>query len=391
MKIAVVVERFDGRGGCERSTAQIVHELVGRGHRVVVMTGQGATDGHAPGVEVRQLNDPLLLKPLHWLRFIRWAKRQLRAESFDVSLSMTTTVPADVIQPRGGAIRETLARNIQLRTGRWSRWSKQALVATSFKHQTCLALERRSAADPSVKKVVAVSGYVADQWKRHYGLDDARVEVIPNAAQMPEVDASTRQKWRSMIREGFNIPRDAVVYLFSAFNPRLKGIGPLTDATQRLVQAGLKPVVMISGPIGYGYQRRVAELGIRDHFRLIGITDQVAPLYVAADVTVLPTFYDPSSKVVIESLMMGTPAISTSYNGASEFILNAEGSGVRGRVIEDPADVDALASAMTQLADEDARRACVAAMDGLSETLSMRRHVDHLEAVLEQAAQPRRG
>ena len=33
--------------------------------------------------------------------------------------------------------------------------------------------------------------------------------------------------------------------------------------------------------------------------RLIGPTRQMAELYCAADVTVLPTYYDPSSKVVI--------------------------------------------------------------------------------------------
>ncbi len=64
----------------------------------------------------------------------------------------------------------------------------------------------------------------------------------------------------------------------------------------------------------------------------------------------MPTFYDPSSKVVIESLMMGTPAISTAYNGASDFIAPADGS-ARGRVIADPSDHRALAQAMIELWD----------------------------------------
>jgi glycosyltransferase involved in cell wall biosynthesis len=105
-------------------------------------------------------------------------------------------------------------------------------------------------------------------------------------------------------------------------------------------------------------------------------------LYAAADVTVLPTFYDPSSKVVIESLMLGIPAITTRYNGAAAFVLPEDGP-PRGRVIEDPADDAALAAAMIELRDPAVHAACVAATAGLDQALSMKRHVDQLEQVLQ--------
>ncbi|NBC10940.1 MAG: hypothetical protein GVY24_04285, partial [Planctomycetes bacterium] len=93
---------------------------------------------------------------------------------------------------------------------------------------------------------------------------------------------------------------------------------------------------------------------------------------------------DPSSKVVIESLMMGVPAISSGRNGASDFILPEEGP-ARGRVVDDPADVTGLADAMAELCDPAARTACIEAIaPDLAEQLSMARHVDRLEGVLEQ-------
>ena len=386
MKIAVVVERLDGRGGCERSTAQIVRELTDRGHRVTVITGYHPDGDDWPGIQIDRLAAHRSRLPLQWLRFVQWAKHRLETQDFDVSLSMTTTVPAHVVQPRGGTIRETLARNLQMRSGLRSRLMKRIQLATSFKYQACLKLESATIHDPRVKRFVAVSRYVADQLQRHYEVSDSRIEVIPNAAEMPRVTAEQQDQWRAMIRRGFHIPPEAVVYLFSAFNPRLKGIDALFDATERLVESGLSPVVLLAGPIGYGYQKRAAELGIRDQVRFVGVTDQMPQLYAAADVTVLPTFYDPSSKVVIESLMMGTPAISTRYNGASDFISDPEHGRVRGRVIEDPADVDSLVEAMADLADPTERQACVAAMDGLEDLLSMRRHVDRLESVLDEVA-----
>jgi glycosyltransferase involved in cell wall biosynthesis len=89
--------------------------------------------------------------------------------------------------------------------------------------------------------------------------------------------------------------------------------------------------------------------------------------------------------VVIESLLAGTPAISTACNGASEWL---EGAGFepRGRVIADPADDAALAAAMTELCDEPMRARCRASIEAMAAPISMREHVDRLEAVLEEAA-----
>ncbi len=170
------------------------------------------------------------------------------------------------------------------------------------------------------------------------------------------------------MRAGFGISEEATVYLFAAQNPRLKGFEPLLAATRRLVDQGLDPVVLLAGNIQYAHQRAVAAARLTEHVRFVGPTQQMHALYAAADVTVLPTFYDPASKVVIESLMMGTPAISTAYNGASDLLRPTEASDGEwtGRVIDDPADDEALAAAMVELADPDTRRRCQAAMAGLA-------------------------
>ncbi|NJN37038.1 MAG: glycosyltransferase family 4 protein [Nitrospiraceae bacterium] len=146
----------------------------------------------------------------------------------------------------------------------------------------------------------------------------------------------------------------------------------------------------------------IESLAAADLLRFVGPTKQMPALFCAADVTVLPTWYDPSSKVILESLMMGTPALSTAYNGASDH-LNAHApaepgfskgtSGAartnhtRGLVVQDPGNADELAAAMLQLCDPNFRAACSAACLGLAEQLSMTRHVAALETVLTESAQ----
>lgn len=382
MKVAIVIERFDPfGGGMERSTLQIAEELKGRGHAITIIAGS-STNAEAIDFPVRTVFKKRRRGALGQWRFARRARRMLAEGDFDTSLSVTTMAPAAVVQPRAGTVRETMNRNIALRPTALSRANKRLALALSAKQRVMLALERTTLRDPMVQRFAAVSQYVADQLTGLYGVEASRIEVIPNAAAMPEVSEAQCAQWRAMVRKGFHIADDVPVFLFAALNPVLKGVNPLMLATRELTEAGLPVVVMLAGYNRYSMQHQAATLGIREQVRFIGPTRKMAELYAAADVTVHPTFYDPSSKVVIESLMMGVPAISTTFNGASDFLVAPDGR-ARGRVLDDPADFHALAQAMRELADDAERARCRAAIGDLRDELSMKRHVDRLERVLE--------
>ena len=391
MKLAVVIERFDpaGGGGAERSTAQIVAELSARGHEVTIITAvQLEREAHTP-CPVRPVLDGRRLGAWSLATFARRARRELATGAFDAGLSVTTVVPATVLQPRSGTVRETLNRNIALRNTAAGRCKKRIAIALSAKQQMLLRLEADTLRQPSVRRILAVSRYVSRQLRDLYDVDPAKIEILPNAASMPTVDPDQRLQWRRQVRAAFAVPEDQPVYLFAALNPRLKGLDPLLHAVRKVLDRGQGLTLLLAGDIGYATQRRAADLGIRDHVRFIGHTSAMVQLYCAADVTVLPTYYDPASKVVIESLMLGTCAITTSYNGAADLLVpppqgTAPPGQVRGRVITEPADVSALAAAMLELADPAARQRCAAATAGLDQALSMQRHVDRLEAVLEE-------
>lgn len=386
LNLVIVIEQFNPHaGGAERSTAEIAAELARRGHRVTVLAGACVDIDVLPGVTVKRFAIEPSSTVLRLLLFSRWARRELTEGDYDASLSITMAVPATVVQPRGGTVRETLNRNVALRPKAHKRAWKRVMLALNPKQQTLLALERRTLADPAVRKFAAVSGYVVDQLRNHYDIPPERIELIHNAAAMPKADDAQKQAWRQAVRQGFNVPDDATLYLFAAQNPRLKGYGTLLEAVRQLVREKHKPVVLLAGSFWYPDHAAAVAKGVRGQVRFVRQTRKMAALYAAADVTVLPTYYDPASKVVIESLMMGTPAISTAFNGASDFIL-PPGGPVRGRVIADPGDAEALACAMSELADPAERHRCRDACAGLGDSLSMVRHVDRLEAVLIQAA-----
>ncbi|GAF92319.1 unnamed protein product, partial [marine sediment metagenome] len=103
------------------------------------------------------------------------------------------------------------------------------------------------------------------------------------------------------------------------------------------------------------------------------------------DVAILPTFYDPCSRYILEALAAGKPVITTRFNGASEQFVNNR----HGKVIERSEDVSALAEAIGYFTDTNniktASEAIVA--DNLKEKISINRAAEQLMSVYESILQ----
>lgn len=406
MKIAVVIENYRPHGGGnERSTEQIVERLAARGHAVTVLTCRAADVALPGGVTIEAHGGAKTSSAWGLWRFARWAEKQLASGRFDVSLSVTLAVAADVVQPRGGTVRETLSRNIAMRRPWPNRVIKEASIGANPKQLSLLWREWRTLNSGRVRKVVAISGYVADQLFRHYCICSRRIVMIPNAAVITPMSQAERQKTRRQVRNSLQLADGDVAMLFAATNPRLKGLDRLLEAAAQLRGARDTVRLVIAGTDASHYQRRAEQLGVRDMVRWVGPTRQIDALYAASDVLVHPTYYDPSSKVVIEALLHGIPAISTAYNGASQWIDDVTGvtpwhsplimrspaqsapaEHRAGRVVRGPEDIPALAMAMRQMCDPEERQRCAAATRQLDRALTMDRHVAQLEALLTEVA-----
>ena len=90
------------------------------------------------------------------------------------------------------------------------------------------------------------------------------------------------------------------------------------------------------------------------------------------DIAVLPTYYDPCSRFILEGLAAGKPVITTAFNGAKDFIINEK----HGIILKKPDDAAELAAAMKFYGQKDnAQKASDAIIDDkLSEEISIVRH-----------------
>ena len=125
-----------------------------------------------------------------------------------------------------------------------------------------------------------------------------------------------------------------------------KGYDVLVDALPALPDAVV--AVAGDGPLEAELRARAPQL------RLLGRREDVADLYAAADVVVLPSVWEARSLTAQEALLAGRPLVATRVGGLPELLGD-------GAVLVPPNDPAALGAAVRRLLDDPAEAAAVAA------------------------------
>jgi UDP-glucose:(heptosyl)LPS alpha-1,3-glucosyltransferase len=232
-----------------------------------------------------------------------------------------------------------------------------------------------------------VRGHLA----RFHGYPLDRVRVVPNAIDASRLAVADPGAARARFRAAHGLSSDDVVALFVGHNAKLKGLPDLLRALRMRKDrdASSRPIKLVAcGGFHVAPVERLARrLGVSADVRLVGFVPDVREAFHAADLFVLPTYYDPCSLVVFEALACGLPVITTAYNGAGELIE----PGQSGLVVPAPDATGLLADALDRLSDPSARsrtRRAAAAL-GRSQTFDV--HLGRLVRVFEEAAALGRG
>lgn len=341
MKIALVLDRFDPRrGGLERWTHRFAEWLVSGGHVVHVV----ASEFGDTSLEVKRHPFPWSDSPLLRGKAAAHIVERLGTDAiYDTGTSWHFTA----LHPHGGSRLADHRQNLRSMT-----WSERlrAQFTTRRRLAEKLTLERRQFDSPA-GKIIAVSHMVARDL-RASGVDPARIVVIPNGVDPAHFTPAHRDRWREPMRAQLGVGESETLFLFAAHNFRLKGLRPALRALARVPRARLVVV---------GRGEPVAA----ERVTFTGATDDLRPFYAAADILLHPTFYDPCSLVALEAWASGLPVLTTRFNGAAELM---DSSNPAGHILDDPANIPALAAAMTHLLDPALR----ASMSAAARALAMR-------------------
>jgi len=314
--------------------------------------------------------------------FGRALNAYLAIEKYDIIHSTLPYSFADIYQPRGGSFAEAVERNVASYDSPVVRAYKTATSHFNMRRTVLLHAERRLCGPEHKIVVAALSEYVKSQFVRHYDLPAERIQVIPNAVNTDQpVDGKDVDAVRATIfkQSGLSSAARPVLFLFAANNFRLKGLQAILHAL-KLLKNGTEPHPVLVIVAGSGradpYLRLAADLEVTDRVLFLGGLDNIGAVLCAADAAVLPTFYDPCSRFILEALSQAKPVITTRFNGAAERYVD----GRHGAIIEDPRDARALAKALAWLADGAARRSAAEAirLDNLVGDISIARHAERM-------------
>lgn len=381
MRIALVVEQIDRRrGGAETSVTEFAAHMAAAGVDVCCLTA-GGTPGREGGVEVQPVWTGGGPRWWRYKKFLDAASLAARQGSFDLVHAIVPCDAADIYQPRGGTVPETMIRNLALTKPGWRRSLKQLGQNLSLKHRIMATAERNLLTARHKPVVACVSSYVARQVQQHYSLSGPNVRVIFNGVNPDLADSAGREADRHALRTEWGVGPDTVVFGTVAHNFKLKGIHRLVQAAGLVRAGGGRIALVIAGKGRPGpYQRLARKCGISDAVRFVGPVSNVWALYHAVDACVLASYYDPCSRVVLEALTAGVPCITTRYNGAGDVIVDGE----NGYVVQTPDDVAALADRMQLLLDSRRRGRMAQAACQLREQVSMARHASQMLVLYEQ-------
>ncbi|PKL46849.1 MAG: hypothetical protein CVV39_06640 [Planctomycetes bacterium HGW-Planctomycetes-1] len=354
MKVAIITERANiTLGGAEKSVFELAAAMVLAGVDAKILAATGTAHSNRVKVLCDSTKKRVSLKT-----FEKALKQHLSENHYDIIHSTLPYAFADIYQPRGGSYPEAAIRNASSYKRTTVRFFK---LFTSFANikRTVLAraekklcrLARRSLGEGGKQDgpiVAALSEYVKIQFKKHYNLPDERICIIPNGIKPAHNINKTRSdKLRSQILAQLKLKeaQQPVFFVFAAHNFRLKGLVPLIRAMKILTEKLTKrPPYLVA--VGKGsvakYRRLCRKLKIADKVIFIGPTSHMQNVLDVTDVAVLPTYYDPSSRFILEALAAGKPVITTKYNGAAD-LYTAER---HGKIFDSPDDVDSLAEAM---------------------------------------------
>ncbi len=206
----------------------------------------------------------------------------------------------------------------------------------------------------AVDAVVAPSQQLADVLTS-YGV--ARpVRVIPTGLDLAEFAGGDGAAFRA--RHG--IAADRLVMLLVGRVAHEKNIGFLLRVLAEVRRAVPNVLFVIAGegPARAALRREVAQQGLGEHARFVGYLDRGTELrdcYRAADVFVFASRTETQGLVLLESLALGVPVVSTAVLGTKEVLRGAAGA----IVVEE--DIEEFAAAVTRVLTQPALRQDLAA------------------------------
>lgn len=194
-------------------------------------------------------------------------------------------------------------------------------------------------------KVICCSRYMLSEVKLTFSLPDDKLIMIPNGVALDEYEQYYKSDLRGF-RNNFASPQEKIV-LFVGRLVYEKGAHVLVKATPQILEKVNAKIVIV----GNGYMKDslaalAQNMGVAHKVLFTGFMDDesLKKLQICADVSVVPSLYEPFGIVALEAMASKSPVVASDTGGLSE-IVEHEVTGVKVY----PGDPNSLAWGVTKV------------------------------------------
>ena len=230
---------------------------------------------------------------------------------------------------------------------------KNSVARTADDIEPELRIEEETRVIAAVDRLVAANTVERAHLQRYYGAPRDRIAIVPCGVDT----ALFRPGDGPAARTELGLPAGPLLLYVGRLTP-IKGLETLLesiallDPRPSLVVVGGDHDEPVNGRLG-GLRARVSALGLEAAVRFLGPQPQsrLQRFYTAADVTVMPSYYESFGMVALEAMACGSPVVASNVGGLATTIRD----GVTGYLVAD-GDPRALADRIAQvLGDEELR------------------------------------
>jgi glycosyltransferase len=166
--------------------------------------------------------------------------------------------------------------------------------------------------------IVCLSNYMQEIVCRDYGLDPAKISVIPNG--LPDVVDNTITDIK-FLRKKWYIPSGEKIILFAGRMDDVKGVSYLIKAFRTIVEKYPEVRLIIAGSGSYDtYLQDAKNICAKITFTGLLEKDELYELYRIADIGVVPSLFEPFGYVAVEMMIHGLPLVATATSGLNEVV-----------------------------------------------------------------------
>lgn len=344
LKIAVLVRNFVITGGAERYAYHVSKRLALE-HEVHIFC-QTWDESLAQGMTIHRIPRPLA-KPsfLNQMLFSFFCNRAVD-DSFDIIYSHERVRRFDVLSIHCPCYRGFLTDSKGFRKAML--WLGEL---TSPRGLSYLWLEKGQYRANPGRFMIADSQMVLDDVLHNYPLPPQNIGVAYPGVDLQEIEQALANTDKAGLRQLYNVAPDDLALLFVGTEFKRKGLDALLQGFSQVSGKNIKLLIAGAGDIK-GYQHKAEQLGISDRVSFLGKIGNIYPLYIMADVFILPTLSDPCPIAPLEAMTCGTPTIMSDipYCGTAEHVRNNEAI-----ILRDPRNSEEIAQAIHQLLDKKTR------------------------------------